>query len=336
MTGGYGFIGSAVIRHLLTFDSYEVLNIDALTYASNLYALSEVSSHARYKFEKLDIRNATQVNDVFEAWRPQKVMHLAAETHVDNSIDGPQLFLETNILGTFNLLEAFKNVVSGESLSEGGRTHLFHHVSTDEVFGDLGNSTDLFSETSPYEPSSPYSASKAASDHLVRAWSRTYDLPVVITNCSNNYGPFQSAEKLIPKVIQKVLSGEPIPVYGNGSQVRDWLYVEDHAVALERVLSAGYVGDTYTIGGGNEVSNLEVVRAIVGIISEHYLDHVDAHESDLFNLISFVSDRPGHDKRYAIDASKINKQLGWNPSVNFVTGLKKTIDWFISNQSLWH
>lgn len=327
VTGGAGFIGSAVIRHLIANSNYRVVNFDKLTYAGNLESLVSVAGDPRYHFERGDICDPMAVKNLFIEFQPQAVMHLAAESHVDRSIDGPAEFINTNIVGTSVLLE-----IAGKYWSEqkDAGAFRFHHISTDEVFGSLG-ATGLFHEQSPYQPNSPYSASKAASDHLVRAWHETYGLPVVITNCSNNYGPYQFPEKLIPLIILNALSGEKLPVYGKGDQVRDWLYVDDHARALCLVMEKGVLGETYNIGGHNEKMNIDVVKTLC-----HLLDGmVDKHPGDITKfeqLITYVIDRPGHDQRYAIDAGKIKADLGWQPVETFETGLAKTIDWYLNNQ----
>jgi len=328
ITGGAGFIGSAVIRYILRHTAHRVVNVDKLTYAGNLAAVAEVSSDPRYAFERIDICNAHAVRRVFAQYRPAAVMHLAAESHVDRSIEGPAPFISTNIVGTYTLLEVAREYWS--SLDDAGRTAFrFHHVSTDEVYGDLDGSDALFTEDTPYAPSSPYSASKAAADHLVRAWHRTYGLPVLITNCSNNYGPYQYPEKLIPLVIRNALAGRPLPVYGRGDQVRDWLYVEDHARALYAVLTRGRVGETYNIGGHNEQRNIDVVRQICALLEELAPDK-PAGVRRYEDLITFVPDRPGHDRRYAIDASKIARELGWVPQETFESGLRKTVQWMLA------
>lgn len=323
MTGGAGFIGSAVIRHLIATTQHRVVCLDALTYAGNLQSLASVSESPRFVFEQVDIRDAGSVHQVFQTHQPQAVMHLAAESHVDRSIDGAEVFLQTNIMGTFNLLQATRELQSQ------GHPLRFHHISTDEVYGDLPNDDSLFTETTGYDPSSPYSASKAASDHLVRAWRRTYDLDVVVTNCSNNYGPYHFPEKLIPLVILNALAQRPLPVYGDGQQVRDWLFVEDHARALCLVMERAESGQTYNIGGHNERTNLEVVETICTL-----LDELKPRSAPYADLIEFVTDRPGHDRRYAIDASKIQRDLGWTPEETFETGLRKTVQWFL-NHSAW-
>lgn len=330
ITGGAGFIGSALIRHLVAHTNHCVVNVDALTYAGNLESLAAVADHPRYAFEHLDIRNAAGLTRVFAQHRPDAVMHLAAESHVDRSIDGPLAFIQTNVVGTGTLLEAARQY--WHSLTPAGQSAFrFHHISTDEVYGDLAGTTDLFTETTAYAPSSPYSASKAASDHLVRAWHRTYGLPTLITNCSNNYGPCHFPEKLIPLVILNALEGRPLPVYGAGLQVRDWLYVEDHARALQRVIEAGAPGETYNIGGHNEQRNIDVVRAICALLEELAPAH-PAGVSHYADLITHVADRPGHDARYAIDASKMGRELGWTPQETFASGLRKTVAWYLSHR----
>ncbi|MBF4209647.1 dTDP-glucose 4,6-dehydratase [Pseudomonas donghuensis] len=329
ITGGAGFIGSALVRHLIRHTEHEVLNLDKLTYAGNLESLASIATETRYEFVQADIADQATVSAVLQRFQPQAIMHLAAESHVDRSIDGPAQFIHTNIVGTYTLLEATRTYWSGLATAE-REAFRFHHISTDEVYGDLHGVDDLFSETTPYAPSSPYSASKAASDHLVRAWQRTYGLPVLVTNCSNNYGPFHFPEKLIPLVILNALAGKPLPVYGNGLQVRDWLYVEDHARALLKVLSEGQVGETYNIGGHNEQKNIDVVQRICALLEELAPQHPQGvvHYAD---LITFVQDRPGHDQRYAIDASKIEHELGWVPEETFETGLRKTVQWYLEN-----
>lgn len=329
VTGGAGFIGSALIRHLIRGTGHSVLNLDKLTYAGNLESLTEVEGDTRYQFLQADIADRERVAEALLQFQPDAIMHLAAESHVDRSIDGPAEFIQTNIVGTYQLLEAAR--AYWQSLPEGRREAFrFHHISTDEVYGDLHGVDDLFTETTPYAPSSPYSASKASSDHLVRAWQRTYGMPVLITNCSNNYGPFHFPEKLIPLVILNALDGKPLPVYGDGAQVRDWLYVEDHARALFKVVSEGQVGETYNIGGHNEQKNIDVVRGICALLEElapNKPDGVARYE----DLITFVKDRPGHDLRYAIDAGKIERELGWVPEETFETGLRKTVQWYLNN-----
>ncbi len=334
VTGGAGFIGSAVIRHIINNTQDEVVNLDKLTYAGNLESLAEVSDSSRYAFEQVDICNRSEVDRVLKQHQPDAIMHLAAESHVDRSIDGPADFIETNIVGTYTLLEVVRQY--WQALEAGRRQNFrFHHISTDEVYGDLEARVNLFTEQTPYAPSSPYSASKASSDHLVRAWHRTYGLPVVVTNCSNNYGPYHFPEKLIPLVILNALEGKPLPVYGKGEQIRDWLYVEDHARALYTVLTEGNIGETYNIGGHNEKRNIDVVEAICNLLEELAPDKSSGsrHYND---LITFVTDRPGHDLRYAIDASKIQKELGWVPAETFETGLRKTVQWYLNNLEWCH
>ena len=329
ITGGAGFIGSALVRHLIDNTDHEVLNLDKLTYAGNLESLARIATDTRYEFVQADIADQPAVSEVLARFAPDAVMHLAAESHVDRSIDGPSDFIQTNIVGTYALLEAVRGYWN--KLPAGQREAFrFHHISTDEVYGDLHGVDDLFTETTPYAPSSPYSASKAASDHLVRAWHRTYGLPVVVTNCSNNYGPFHFPEKLIPLVILNALEGKPLPVYGDGKQVRDWLFVEDHARALFKVVSEGKVGETYNIGGHNEQQNIEVVRGICALLEE-LAPQRPAGVAHYADLITFVRDRPGHDLRYAIDASKIERELGWVPEETFETGLRKTVQWYLDN-----
>ncbi|MBV4502268.1 dTDP-glucose 4,6-dehydratase [Pseudomonas shirazensis] len=330
VTGGAGFIGSALIRHLITHTEHDVLNLDKLTYAGNLESLQPIASNTRYEFVQADIADQPLVSAVLERFQPDAIMHLAAESHVDRSIDGPAAFIQTNIVGTYALLEATRAWWSQLPAAR-REAFRFHHISTDEVYGDLHGVDDLFTETTPYAPSSPYSASKAASDHLVRAWQRTYGLPVLLTNCSNNYGPYHFPEKLIPLVILNALAGKPLPVYGNGQQVRDWLFVEDHARALLTVVSQGQVGETYNIGGHNEQTNLDVVRAICALLDELAPQH-PAGVSQYAELITFVQDRPGHDLRYAIDASKIERELGWVPTETFASGLRKTVQWYLDNR----
>ena len=327
VTGGAGFIGSAVVRHIIQNTQHQVLNVDKLTYAGNLESLALVENNDRYQFSQTDICDQTQIEQLFREFQPDVVMHLAAESHVDRSIDGPGAFIQTNIVGTYALLEASRKywlLLSQEKKSN----FLVHHISTDEVYGDLDGTTDLFTESTPYAPSSPYSASKASSDHLVRAWHRTYGLPVVVTNCSNNYGPYHFPEKLIPLVILNALDGKELPIYGKGDQIRDWLYVEDHARALYKVATEGTIGETYNIGGHNEKANIDVVKTICRILDElkPQLNTVK-YES----LITFVKDRPGHDLRYAIDASKIGLALGWKPEETFESGIRKTVEWCLNN-----
>ena len=333
VTGGAGFIGSAVVRHLINDTDASVVNVDKLTYAGNLASLEAVADSPRYVFEQVDICNRTELERVFKQYQPDAVMHLAAESHVDRSIDGPAAFIETNIVGTYTLLEAARSYWTALPV-ERKTAFRFHHISTDEVFGDLHGSEDLFTETSPYAPSSPYSASKASSDHLVRAWHRTYGLPVLITNCSNNYGPYHFPEKLIPLMILNVLAGKPLPVYGKGNQIRDWLYVEDHARALYKVVTEGVVGETYNIGGHNEKQNIEVVRTLCHLLEE-LAPQKPAGVQHYEDLITYVTDRPGHDLRYAIDAGKIERELGWAPQETFDSGLRKTVQWFLANQTWW-
>ena len=331
VTGGAGFIGSAVVRYIIKHTDTTVINIDKLTYAGNLESLSEIANHKNYHFEKIDICNSDEINRIFKQYEPDAVLHLAAESHVDRSIDGPSEFIQTNIVGTYTLLEAARNYWIQLS-KKNADNFRFHHVSTDEVFGSLGDSGYFYEDTS-YKPNSPYSASKASSDHLVRAWHHTYDLPVLITNCSNNYGPFQFPEKLIPLVINNALEGKPLPIYGKGENIRDWLFVDDHVRALLAVLENGKVGETYNIGGHNEHTNISVVETICKILDEivpdsRYVPHAD--------LITFVQDRPGHDLRYAIDADKIQRDLKWMPDETFESGLRKTVQWYLDNQQWCH
>ncbi len=325
VTGGAGFIGSAVVRAAIR-DGHEVINLDNLTYAANLANVAQVSNAPGYVFEQVDIKDAAKLDDIFQRHQPDAVMHLAAESHVDRSIDGPSDFIATNITGTYTLLEAARNYWVSVGKPEGFR---FHHVSTDEVFGSLGPE-GMFTEDTPYDPRSPYSASKAASDHLARAWGETYGLPVVLSNCSNNYGPFHFPEKLIPVVILNALHGKPIPVYGDGKNVRDWLFVEDHATALLTVLTKGELGRSYNIGGNAEAENIELVRTICALLDERR--PMNAPHAD---LITFVEDRPGHDRRYAIDATRIRDELGWEPSVTVEEGLARTVDWYLQNEDWW-
>lgn len=328
VTGGAGFIGSALVRHLVLERGYEVLNVDALTYAGNLASLSSVEDKPNYRFLHADICDRGTMERAFADFRPDRVMHLAAESHVDRSITGAADFIRTNVVGTFTLLETARGYWSGlaESSNEGFR---FLHVSTDEVYGSLGDE-GLFTEETPYDPSSPYSASKASSDHLAKAWERTYGLPVVVSNCSNNYGPFHFPEKLIPLTILNALDGERLPVYGKGENVRDWLYVEDHARALDLIVERGRVGETYNVGGRNELPNIEVVRRICAV-----LDEIIPANRPREELIEFVTDRPGHDARYAIDATKLEAELGWRAQENFDTGLEKTVRWYLDNEWWW-
>ena len=342
VTGGAGFIGSNLVRFLIDETDHAVLNVDKLTYAGNLNSLADVSDSDRYQFVNVDVCDADAVKQLFENFSPDAVIHLAAESHVDRSIDGPDAFIQTNIVGTFHLLHAAR--LHFDALSEERQKRFrFHHVSTDEVYGSLNMDEPGFSEATPYDPHSPYSASKASSDHLVRAWSDTYGLPVLITNCSNNYGPYQFPEKLIPVVILKAVSGQPIPVYGKGENVRDWLYVIDHAKALYTVLTRGRTGETYNIGGNNERQNIELVRMICEILDEMIpidrnpkLDEATrGNYTSYADLITFVTDRPGHDLRYAIDATKIESELGWKPEEDFESGFRKTVRWYLDNSSWW-
>lgn len=333
VTGGAGFIGSAVIRHIVSHSRDSVVNVDKLTYAGNLESLSEVSGSERYAFEQVDICNSVELERVFAKHQPDVVMHLAAESHVDRSIDGPAEFIQTNIVGTYTLLEATRSYWNRLS-ADRKQLFRFHHISTDEVYGDLPHPDEdgaaqskLFVETTSYAPSSPYSASKASSDHLVRAWQRTYGLPTLVTNCSNNYGPYHFPEKLIPLVILNALEGKPLPIYGKGDQIRDWLYVEDHARALYKVVTEGVVGETYNIGGHNEKQNIEVVQTICDMLQELVPSNIRYRD-----LINYVQDRPGHDRRYAIDASKIARELSWKPQETFESGIRKTVQWYLDNQ----
>jgi dTDP-glucose 4,6-dehydratase len=333
VTGGCGFIGSALLRHIISEDTYEVLNIDKLTYAGNLESLKTITDSNRYIFLQVDVCDRLLLDQIVMDFAPNNIMHLAAESHVDRSIEGPADFIDTNVLGTFNLLEAARKYFNSLDVAE--KKHFrFHHISTDEVYGDLVDTAALFTEKTPYAPSSPYSASKAASDHLVRAWGRTYGLPVIITNCSNNYGPYHFPEKLIPHVILNAIHGKPLPIYGDGLQIRDWLYVEDHAKALIKVVTEGEIGETYNIGGHNEKTNLEVVEAICDLLEE-LAPEKPAGVKSYRDLITFVKDRPGHDARYAIDASKIERELGWVPEETFETGLRKTVQWYLENRQWW-
>ncbi|MET2953855.1 dTDP-glucose 4,6-dehydratase [Vibrio harveyi] len=333
VTGGAGFIGSAVIRHIIRDTQDTVINLDKLTYAGNLESLAEVSDSERYHFEHVDICQRDELDRVFAKHQPDLVMHLAAESHVDRSIDGPAAFIETNVMGTYHLLESARQYWS--TLDETRRAAFrFHHISTDEVYGDLEGTDDLFTETTSYAPSSPYSASKASSDHLVRAWQRTYGFPTLVTNCSNNYGPYHFPEKLIPLMILNALDGKPLPVYGDGMQIRDWLFVEDHARALYKVVTEGEIGETYNIGGHNEKANIEVVKTICSLLEEFRPNKpagVESYES----LITYVKDRPGHDVRYAIDATKIAQELNWTPEETFESGIRKTVEWYLNNQQWW-
>lgn len=329
ITGGAGFIGSAVIRHILSNTGDSVVNVDNLTYAGNLESLLSVSDSPRYAFEKVNICDRPTLDEVLQRYQPDAIMHLAAESHVDRSIDGPAAFMETNIIGTYTLLEAARQYWN--TLDDNAQQAFrFHHISTDEVYGDLDGPEDLFTEITPYAPSSPYSASKASSDHLVRAWRRTYGFPTLITNCSNNYGPFHFPEKLIPLMILNALDGKPLPVYGQGTQVRDWLYVEDHARALYKVATEGKIGETYNIGGHNEKQNIEVVHSLCDLLEELVPEKPEGI-SMYRDLITHVQDRPGHDLRYAIDASKIERELGWTPQETFKTGIRKTVQWYLEH-----
>jgi dTDP-glucose 4,6-dehydratase len=337
VTGGAGFIGSAVIRHIIQNTSDSVVNVDKLTYAGNLESIKDIACDERYKFEYVDICNSSELARVFTQHKPDAVMHLAAESHVDRSIDGPSAFIETNIVGTYTLLEAARSYWNGLETSK-KEIFRFHHVSTDEVYGDLEGPEDLFTEETPYAPSSPYSASKASSDHLVRAWLRTYGFPTIVTNCSNNYGPYHFPEKLIPLVILNALEGKDLPIYGKGDQIRDWLYVEDHARALYKVVTEGEIGGTYNIGGHNEKQNIEVVRTICELLEElvpeNTYSRVKGGEG-FKSLITYVKDRPGHDVRYAIDATKIERELDWRPHETFDSGIRKTVEWYLTNKTWW-
>ncbi|CAI1129885.1 dTDP-glucose 4,6-dehydratase [Serratia quinivorans] len=333
VTGGAGFIGSAVVRHIIEATQDSVLVLDKLTYAGNLESLSVVADNPRYSFEQVDICDRVALDRVFAEYQPDVIMHLAAESHVDRSIDGPAAFIETNVVGTYTMLEAARHYWQPLD-AEKKQSFRFHHISTDEVYGDLHGTDDLFTETTPYSPSSPYSASKASSDHLVRAWLRTYGLPTLVTNCSNNYGPYHFPEKLIPLVILNAVAGKPLPVYGDGAQVRDWLYVEDHARALYQVVTEGVVGETYNIGGHNERKNIEVVQTICDLLEELAPNKPQGVEK-YRDLITYVKDRPGHDMRYAIDAGKIDRELGWRPQETFESGIRKTVSWYLNNEIWW-
>ena len=331
VTGGAGFIGSAVVRHIIDNTADMVCVVDKLTYAGNLESLAPVAGSPRYCFEKVDICDRPEVERVLNDFQPTHIMHLAAESHVDRSIDGPFEFIQTNIIGTYTLLEAVRKYLSGKS-AEFQDAFRFHHISTDEVFGDLADDDDSFRESTPYAPSSPYSASKAASDHLVRAWMRTFGVPTLVTNCSNNYGPYHFPEKLIPLIILHALDNQPLPVYGRGMQIRDWLYVEDHARALYLVLTSGIPGESYNIGGHNEKRNIDVVRKICALLDE-LSPRID--NKSYAEQIVFVKDRPGHDMRYAIDADKIQRELGWKPVETFESGMRKTVQWYLAHRTDW-
>lgn len=334
ITGGAGFIGSALVRFLIAETDHQVVVVDKLSYAGNLASLSSVADSPRFIFEQADICDRPALDQIFAHHQPDCVMHLAAESHVDRSIDGPIAFIETNIVGTYQLLEAAR--FYWQALDAARKAaFIFHHISTDEVFGDLHDSQGYFTETTPYAPSSPYSASKASSDHLVRAWLRTYGLPTLVTNCSNNYGPCHFPEKLIPLTIINALAGKALPVYGNGQQIRDWLYVEDHARALYQVVSHGKPGETYNIGGHNERRNIEVVETVCSLLEELAADQKPQGLAHYRDLITYVTDRPGHDQRYAIDASKIARELGWLPQETFESGMRKTVAWYLANPGWW-
>lgn len=331
ITGGAGFIGSALIRRLIAQSDYQIINVDKLTYAGNLESLASIASQPNYTFVQADICDADKMSDIFSHFQPDAVMHLAAESHVDRSIDGPADFVQTNLVGTYTLLEAARKYWNTLS-SSSAEAFRFHHISTDEVFGSLGD-TGLFEETTAYQPNSPYSATKAGSDHLVRAWHHTFGLPVLMTNCSNNYGPFQFPEKLIPLMINNAVMGKSLPIYGKGDNIRDWLYVDDHVEALQLVLERGHVGESYNIGGFNEHTNLDVVETLCDILDELLPDSMHVPHK---KLIEFVTDRPGHDQRYAIDASKIHDELNWQPRETFATGLRKTVQWYLDNHEWSH
>lgn len=333
VTGGAGFIGSAVVRHIILNTQDSVVNLDKLTYAGNLESLLDVDSNERYQFEQVDICDRQELDRVFLEHKPDVIMHLAAESHVDRSIDGPAAFIETNIVGTYTLLEASRSYWN-KLEEDKKKAFRFHHISTDEVYGDLEGTDDLFTETTAYEPSSPYSASKASSDHLVRAWLRTYGLPTIVTNCSNNYGPYHFPEKLIPLMILNAISGKALPVYGDGMQIRDWLFVEDHARALYKVVTEGEVGETYNIGGHNEKANIEVVQTVCSLLEE-LVPNKPEGIAMYQDLLTHVTDRPGHDVRYAIDASKIERELGWTPEETFESGIRKTVEWYLNNNEWW-
>ena len=330
ITGGSGFIGSNLIRYLLSNTEHQVVNVDKLTYAGNIKSLEDFSACKKYVFEHVDICDHLRIEQIVYKHKPDKIMHLAAESHVDRSIDDSMEFIQTNVVGTYTMLDVARHYWMNLNKPK-KNNFLFHHISTDEVYGDLCDTGDFFTEKTPYAPSSPYSASKASADHLVRAWGRTYNLPIVITNCSNNYGPYQFPEKLVPLIILNCIKGKVLPIYGEGEQVRDWLYVNDHVKALLKVVMDGKIGETYNIGGNNEKTNLEVVLMICEILDKlmpNYKYDIKSYK----DLIEFVKDRPGHDKRYAIDASKISKQLNYNPEESFESGLTKTIKWFLDNQ----
>ncbi|WP_043447720.1 dTDP-glucose 4,6-dehydratase [Halotalea alkalilenta] len=333
VTGGAGFIGSAVVRHIIKNTDHQVINIDSLTYAGNIDSLKDFNGDERYIFYKIDICDYELMCDVINKNCPDAIMHLAAESHVDRSIDGPGEFIQTNVVGTYSLLEAARHYWNNLT-EEKKKKFRFHHISTDEVYGDLEGTNDLFTEQTPYSPSSPYSASKASSDHLVRAWYRTYGLPTIVTNCSNNYGPYHFPEKLIPHIILNAIHGKPLPVYGDGGQIRDWLFVEDHARALVEVVTKGNVGQTYNIGGHNEKKNIEVVETICALLEE-LAPKKPTDVKNYRDLITFVKDRPGHDMRYAIDATKIKNELGWVPQETFESGIRKTVQWYLDNDEWW-
>ena len=334
VTGGAGFIGSALIRYIITHTSHNVTNVDKLTYSGNLESLASIEKDVNYTFEKIDICDTKELIRVFKNTQPDIVIHLAAESHVDRSIESPNDFIQTNIFGTYNLIEQSKNY--WQALKKDKKDNFrFLHISTDEVYGDLNNGSDSFTENTPYNPSSPYSASKASSDHLVRAWHRTYDLPILITNCSNNYGPYQYPEKLIPQIILNAIAGKPISIYGDGKQIRDWLFVDDHVVALLNVAFNSNTGETYNIGGNNEIQNIDVARQVCAIL-DRLIPNKPNNMRSFSELITFVEDRPGHDIRYAIDASKILNTLGWSPDENFNTGIVKTVKWYLNNKKWWN
>ena len=333
ITGGAGFIGSNLIRHIIEEYDFNVINIDKLTYAGNLNSLRSIADSPRYSFHKIDICDYSAISNIILKYKPAIIMHLAAESHVDRSINSANEFIQTNILGTFNILEAIRNFYSSLDFND-KNIFRFHHISTDEVYGDLGNTDNLFTELTPYNPSSPYSASKASSDHLVHAWSRTYDIPALITNCSNNYGPFHHPEKLIPLTIINAINGKKLPVYGHGQQIRDWLYVGDHVKALMLIACNGVINETYNIGGNNEKKNIDVVRSICTILDGKIKNKPNNIKS-FADLICYVDDRPGHDQRYAIDASKLEKDLDWKPGETFTSGLEKTVEWYLKNDWWW-